>query len=143
MPQLILKRPWPEHRDYLMADNRYWRLPENAAEVFEALSWCLGRRFRLEMTGNDYLAAELAEPFDISLAAASKHVKTLERADLLERTVVGRMHICRLNPIRLGEADEWLRHYEQYWTDRFDALDRILAEQNAAAEATNPQEDDE
>ncbi len=119
------------------------RNAEQLDEIFHALSDGTRRTMLRLLTSGPKTVSELAEPFDISLAAASKHVKTLERADLLERTVVGRMHICRLNPIRLGEADEWLRHYEQYWTDRFDALDRILAEQNTAAETTNPQEEDE
>lgn len=119
------------------------RNAEQLDEIFHALSDGTRRTMLRLLTSGPKTVSELAEPFDISLAAASKHVKTLERADLLERTVVGRMHICRLNPIRLGEADEWLRHYEQYWTDRFDALDRILTEQNTAAETTNPQEEDE
>ena len=95
------------------------------------------------LAGGARTVSELAAPFDISLAAASKHVKTLERADLIERTVVGRTHICRLNPMRLSEADDWLRYYEQYWTDRFDALDRVLAEQNAKAESTTEREEEE
>jgi DNA-binding transcriptional ArsR family regulator len=112
-------------------------------DVFHALSDSTRRAMLRSLAGGTRTVSELAAPFDISLAAASKHVKTLERADLIERTVVGRTHICRLNPMRLSEADDWLRYYEQYWTDRFDALDRVLAEQNAKAESTTEREEKE
>ena len=116
---------------------------EQLDDVFHALSDGTRRTMLRILSSGPKTVSELAEPFDISLAAASKHVKTLERAELLERTVVGRMHICRLNPIRLSEADDWLRYYEQYWTSRFDALDRILAEQNAESQSTMWQEEDD
>ena len=69
---------------------------------------------------------ELAEPFQMSLAAASKHVKTLERAGLVRRTVRGRTHFCRINPQPLAEADDWLRSYERLWTNRLEALEALL-----------------
>jgi DNA-binding transcriptional ArsR family regulator len=119
------------------------RHAEQLDDVFHALSDSTRRAMLRALAGGAKTVTELAAPFDISLAAASKHVKTLERADLIERTVVGRTHICRLNPMRLSEADDWLRYYEKYWTDRFDALDRVLAEQNADADTTTLQEDDE
>ena len=56
---------------------------------------------------------ELAEPFKMSLAAASKHVKALEHAGLVRRTVRGRTHFCQLNPQPLAEAADWLRSYER------------------------------
>jgi len=69
---------------------------------------------------------ELAEPFSISLAAASKHIKTLESAGLVLRKVRGRTHYCQLNPQPLAEADEWLRWYERLWPKRVDALESLL-----------------
>ena len=74
----------------------------------------------------EHTVGELAEPFRMSLAAASKHVKTLERAGLVRRTVRGRTHFCRLNPQPLAEADDWLRSYERLWTQRLAALETLL-----------------
>ena len=64
LPAILPKAPLPEYRDYRQVDNRYWHLPENAAELVESVSWCLGRRFKLEMTGNQYVATELAVSAD-------------------------------------------------------------------------------
>ncbi len=74
---------------------------------------------------------QLAAPFRMSLAAASKHVKVLERAGLVHQTVHGRTHICRLDPGPLGDAHEWLRFYERFWTERLDALDALLKAEDA------------
>ena len=62
----------------------------------------------------------------MSLAAASKHVKTLERAGLVRRQVQGRTHLCSLDPGPLSEAQEWLRFYERFWTERLDALEHLF-----------------
>lgn len=69
---------------------------------------------------------ELAEPFQMSFAGASKHVRALESAGLVRRTVRGRTHICRLDPAPLAAADEWLRFYERFWNERLDALEDLL-----------------
>ena len=65
--------------------------------------------------------------------AASKHVQVLERAGLLHRTVAGRSHVCRIEPAPLAAANEWLRFYETFWTERFDALDALLKAEDADA----------
>ena len=70
--------------------------------------------------------SELAEPFQMSLAAASKHVKALEHAGLVRRTVQGRTHFCRLDPKPLAGAAEWLSFYERFWNERLDALEALL-----------------
>lgn len=69
---------------------------------------------------------ELAEPCEMSFAAASKHVRVLERAGLVSRTVRGRTHHCRLEPGPLADAQAWLMFYQRYWTGRLDALETIL-----------------
>ena len=71
----------------------------------------------------------LAAPFAMSLAAASKHVKALENAGLIRREVRGRTHVCRLDPGPLASAHRWLDFYSRFWTDRLDALERLLAEE--------------
>ena len=79
-------------------------------------------------SGGERTVSQLAEPFAISLAAASKHIKALENAGLIQREVRGRTHVCRLDPGPLASAHEWLSFYERFWTERLDILDRLLRE---------------
>jgi DNA-binding transcriptional ArsR family regulator len=76
---------------------------------------------------------ELAAPFRMSFAAASKHVKVLESAGLVHRQVQGRSHICRIKAAPLAAADEWLRFYERFWNQQLDALEAVLAAEDRAA----------
>lgn len=69
---------------------------------------------------------DLATPFSMSFAAASKHVRVLEAAGLVRRRIEGRSHICRIEPEPLRAADEWLRLYEGFWSMRLDALEALL-----------------
>ena len=68
----------------------------------------------------------LAERFPISLNGVSKHVKVLERAGLVQRTVQGREHRLRLNAQPLGEAAMWLEYYRKFWNERLDVLEEYL-----------------
>ena len=79
------------------------------------------------LAGRDRTVSELAQPHRMSLAAASKHVRALERAGLLRRTVKGRTHICRIRPRALVGAHEWLHFYARFWNERLDALEAVLA----------------
>ena len=74
---------------------------------------------------------QLAAPFAISLAAASKHIKVLENAGLIRREVRGRTHLCRLDPGPLASAHEWLGFYERFWTSRLDVLEQLLRAEDA------------
>jgi DNA-binding transcriptional ArsR family regulator len=78
------------------------------------------------LTPGERTIGELGAPFEMSFAAASKHVKVLEGAGLIERRVLGRSHYCRLEPAPLAAADKWLHFYERYWTDRLDRLDKYF-----------------
>lgn len=98
-------------------------------DVFHSLSDPTRREMLRRLVDGERTVGQLAEPFEMSLAAASKHVKTLERAGLVRRTVRGRTHRCRLNPAPLAQADAWLRHYERYWSVRLDALESLLKEE--------------
>lgn len=69
---------------------------------------------------------ELAEPADMSFAAASKHVQVLERAGMVNRRVKGRQHICTLSPKPLKEASDWLSFYERFWDESLDRLQAML-----------------
>jgi DNA-binding transcriptional ArsR family regulator len=97
--------------------------------VFHALSDPTRRRMLLELSAGERTVSQLAEPFTISLAAASKHIKVLESAGMIRREVRGRAHLCRLEPGPLASAREWLNFYERFWTNRLDVLDRLLREE--------------
>ena len=84
-----------------------------------------------DLSGGKRTVGQLAEPFAMSLAAASKHIKALEGAGLIRREVRGRTHLCRLDPGPLGSAHQWLAFYERFWTGRLDALERLLREEDA------------
>ncbi len=98
--------------------------------VFHALGDPTRRRMLRDLAKGERTVGQLAEPYEISLAAASKHIKSLESAGLIRREVHGRTHICRLAPGPLSDAHEWLSFYERFWTDRLDALDRLLRQEN-------------
>jgi DNA-binding transcriptional ArsR family regulator len=110
--------------------------------IFRALGDPTRRQILRELAGGERTVGELAEPFAISLAAASKHIKVLESAGLIRREVKGRTHICRLDPGPLASAHEWLNFYERFWTDRLSALDRLLREAGARPSRT-PKGDDQ
>ena len=94
--------------------------------VFHALSDPTRRAMLDALARRARSVGELAAPFEITLAAASKHIKTLERAGLVKRTVQGRTHLCALDANPLAEADAWLRDYARFWTARLDALEGLL-----------------
>jgi len=99
--------------------------------VFHALGDATRRRMLRDLAGGERSVGQLAEPFAISLAAASKHIKALEKAGLIRREVRGRTHLCRLEPGPLADAQQWLSFYERFWTERLDILDRLLREEDA------------
>src|SRR5260370_5743510 len=94
--------------------------------VFHALADPTRRGMLRNLAAGERTIGDLAAPFRMSFAGASKHVKYLERAGLVRRTVQGRQHLCSLDAGRLADADQWLRYYERFWTDRLDALEREL-----------------
>ncbi|MGA9827648.1 MAG: metalloregulator ArsR/SmtB family transcription factor, partial [Rhodanobacteraceae bacterium] len=91
-----------------------------------------------ELAGGERTVGELAEPFAMSLAAASKHIKALEAAGLVHRDVRGRTHVCRLEPGPLALAHEWLAFYETFWTDRLGTLDQLLRADGARKPPKTP-----
>lgn len=99
--------------------------------VFHALGDATRRRMLRELAGGERSVGDLARPFAISLAAASKHIRALESAGLIRREIRGRTHLCRLEPGPLATAHEWLGFYERFWTDRLAILDRLLREDSA------------
>lgn len=101
--------------------------------VFHALSDPTRRAMLRSLATGERNIGELAAPFNMSFAAASKHVRVLEAAGLLRRRVEGRRHLCRMEPSPLAAADKWLRYYERFWTKRLDALEALLKAEGEAA----------
>lgn len=99
--------------------------------VFHALGDATRRRMLRDLAGGERTVGQLAEPFAISLAAASKHIKALEHAGLIRREVRGRTHWCRLDPGPLATAHQWLSFYQRFWTERLDILERLLRQEDA------------
>jgi DNA-binding transcriptional ArsR family regulator len=109
--------------------------------IFHALGDATRRRMLGELAGGERSVGQLAEPFAISLAAASKHIKALESAGLIRREVRGRTHMCRLEPGPLASAHQWLAFYERFWTDRLDTLEHLLRNEDATRAPTTKGED--
>ena len=111
--------------------------------VFHALGDATRRRMLSDLAQGERTVSQLAEPFAMSLAAASKHIKVLESAGLLSREIRWRTHVCRLEPGPLAEAHEWLGFYERFWTGRLDELERLLREEREKAHDQTPKGDDD
>lgn len=79
-----------------------------------------------QLAGGQCSVGELAEPYAMTFAGASKHVQVLERAGLVQRSVHGRVHLCRLDARPIREGAEWMRYYERFWSERLDRLEELL-----------------
>jgi len=99
--------------------------------VFHALGDATRRRMLRDLAGGERTVGQLAQPYAMSLAAASKHIQVLERARLIRREVRGRSHVCSLSPGPLASAHEWLGFYERFWNSHLDILERLLREADA------------
>lgn len=106
--------------------------------VFHALGDTTRRGMLSRLAAGEHTVSELAAPFDMSLAAASKHIKALEKAGLVRRSVQGRTHVCRLEAKPLQSAQAWIQAYEQFWRGSLDTLEALL---RSEAGRTAPGED--
>jgi DNA-binding transcriptional ArsR family regulator len=96
--------------------------------TFAALADPTRRAILARLAKGEATVLELAEPFDISLPAVSKHLKVLERAGLITRGKEAQFRPCRINPDGLKGVDEWIGGYRRFWEESFDRLDGVLAE---------------
>lgn len=106
--------------------------------IFHALGDATRRTMLGDLAAGERTVGELAQPFAMSLAAASKHIKVLEAAGLIRRDIRGRTHVCSLDPAPLMSADEWLGVYRRFWTDRLDNLEQLLRADDAAPPPPKP-----
>jgi DNA-binding transcriptional ArsR family regulator len=96
--------------------------------VFHALAHPARRAILRQLSGREQNLSELSAPLKMSFPAASKHVRVLERARLVRRRVVGRVHLCRLEAKPLADASDWLEDYRRIWEGTFQRLDTLLEE---------------
>ena len=96
--------------------------------VFQALSDSTRRSILRNLAKGERSVSKIAEPFELTFAAVSKHLKVLESAELIGRRKQGSFQMIKLNPKNLKTADQWLRFYEQFWSSRMDALKTLLEE---------------
>jgi len=99
--------------------------------TFGALADPTRRAILARLALGETTVGELAEPFDISLPAISKHLKVLEHAGLIARGRDAQWRPCRLRPAPLKSADEWLEEYRELWEQRLDRLEDYLHELQA------------
>jgi DNA-binding transcriptional ArsR family regulator len=103
--------------------------PDRLDAVFGALADPTRRSMLERLRDGGLTVSELAAPYEVSLNAISKHVKTLEKAGLLRREVRGREHLCHLDATHLEDVQHWIGYYTRFWSERLDALDQHLAKQ--------------
>lgn len=77
---------------------------------------------------------ELAQPFEMSLAAVSKHIQVLDRAGLIDRDRQGRNIVCSLNPTELKTMSDWVNDYEAFWNERLTKLEKVIKERKRRPE---------
>ncbi len=100
--------------------------PQTLDRVFLALGHPVRRQILMRLAQGEATVTDIADPFDMSLNAISKHLKVLERACLIQRQVIGREHYCSINPQPLEVVSNWLTYYQAFWTDRFDAMEQEI-----------------
>jgi DNA-binding transcriptional ArsR family regulator len=105
--------------------------------VFHALGDPTRRIMLRELAAGEATVGQLAEPFAMSLAAASKHIKVLENAGLVRREVRGRTHWCSLQPEPLTAASELLTEYQRFWSRSLDRLAALIKRDNRKKEKDN------
>src|SRR6187402_3946438 len=98
--------------------------------TFSALADPTRRAILARLSSGEASVGELAEPFDISLPAVTKHLKVLQRAGLISQGREAQWRPCRLRARPMREAAEWMEPYREHWEQRLDRLDDFLREAN-------------
>jgi DNA-binding transcriptional ArsR family regulator len=106
--------------------------------TFAALADPTRRAILARLARGEASVTELAEPFDMSLPAVSKHLKVLERAGLVSRGRVRQWRPARLQAAPLGEVARWAEEYRRFWQESYDRLDEYLDELQGKEEPDDP-----
>jgi len=113
-------------------------VPDRLSATLAALADPTRRGLLARLALGEASVTELAEPYDMSLAAVSKHLKVLERAGLIARGRQAQWRPCRLDAGPLREVADWLEHYRRFWDASLDRLDAYLTQlQNGDPDARN------
>jgi DNA-binding transcriptional ArsR family regulator len=108
-------------------------LSDQLNATFAALADPTRRAILARLANGDASVMELAEPFDMSQPAVSKHLKVLERAGLISRGRDAQRRPCKLEPKPLANVTGWLEEYRRFWEERYEQLDALLQEMKADA----------
>jgi DNA-binding transcriptional ArsR family regulator len=100
--------------------------------VFSAVSDPTRRAILARLADSDARVTDIAGDFPISLNSTSKHIRMLESAGLVRRTVRGREHILSLDAAPLAEAAEWVEHYRRFWSEQLASLDAFVTSRGKA-----------
>ena len=103
-------------------------MTDQLSSTFAALADPTRRAILARLSLGETSVTELAEPFQMSMPAVSKHLKVLERAGLISRSREAQFRPCRLEPEALQRVDAWLGDYRRFWTESFERLDELLVE---------------
>lgn len=101
---------------------------DQLSSIFAALADPTRRAILSRLSGGEASVQELAEPFDMTLPAVSKHLKVLEHAGLIARGRKAQWRPCRLDASPLSDAADWIDHYRKFWEESLDRLDDYLKE---------------
>jgi DNA-binding transcriptional ArsR family regulator len=100
--------------------------------IFTAVSDPTRRAILARLADSDARVTDVASDFPISLNSTSKHIRMLEGAGLVRRTVRGREHILSLDAAPLAEAAEWVEHYRRFWSEQLASLDAFVTSRDNA-----------
>lgn len=105
--------------------------PDALTTTFAALADPTRRAILAKLSLGEASVTQLAQPFEMSLPAVSKHLKVLERAGLISRSREAQWRPCQLEAGPLRDVADWIEHYRRFWTESFDRLDDYLRELKA------------
>lgn len=113
---------------------------DQLSNTFSALADPTRRAILAELTTGEKTVSDLAEPFDMTMPAITKHLKVLEKAELIERSRKAQYRPCRLHPEPLKDIDEWMDQYRRFFEGSFDRLDDYLQEIKTKEDKNNGNE---
>ena len=125
----------------MMIFNHVVKYKSNELDMtFGALADATRRGILEQLSGGESSVTKLAEPYNISLSAISKHLRVLERAGLLSQEKNGRVRRCRLDAGPMKEASDWISRYQRFWEQQLDSLaiylDKLQNDQNPEEDGT-------
>lgn len=116
---------------------------DQLSTTFAALADPTRRAILARLAAGESSVTDLAEPFDMSLPAITKHLKVLERAGLISRTREAQWRPCRLEAKPLQQAADWVEQYRKFWEDSLDRLEEYISELQAREKQEDIQKDND